>query len=124
MSNAEEQETSAEVYKKYSSLSSEAESSEIQKTDEPSARNGDSGFKFLHSLMTATLFSDYFVHHANISYGHETRAERVTALREKSPKFYVWCRNLDVITRGVLWLLVVAAASITAAGTAARLFFS
>lgn len=122
-------ETSKEVLERYSSVSEEAERSEPPAHEdlatEPSQLNGDvsNGFKFLHSMMTATLFSDYFVHHANISMMHQTRAERVNALCDKHPKFYKWCRNLDLITRGVLWILLVAATAFTAWGVVFRLLF-
>jgi hypothetical protein len=86
----------------------EMEQSEDAKADSAVRLEGQDvpGLKILSSLMTATIFSDYFCYHANLLHLHRTPQERVEAHKNAHPKFYTTCRNLDLIARGLLFAVV------------------
>lgn len=90
---------------------------------QPSAKPEEDvpGLKFLLGILKATFFTDLFCYHADISFAHPTRPERVNALRAQHPKFYKWCRNTDFVARIALMMVVTGLATAVAIGTVAKL---
>ena len=104
-----------------------ATSEELEQSEDarPAAEQRDDnipGVRFLTSFMKATLFSDLFCHHADMSFDYPTRQQRVLAMKKAHPHFYVWCRNTDYVTRIVLMAFVAGAVGAVAIGSIWKLF--
>jgi hypothetical protein len=81
------------------------------------------GLKLLTGIMKATFFTDLFCYHADMRFLHPTGQERVQALQTLHPRFYLWCRNLDVIARAGIMIIIVGLAAAIGLGTILRLLY-
>lgn len=105
-----------------------ATSEELEQSEDASQTSGNArddnipGVRFLTSFMKATLFSDLFCHHADMSFDYPTRQQRVLAMKNAHPRFYIWCRNTDFVTRIVLMAFVTTVVGAVAVGSIWKLF--
>lgn len=82
------------------------------------------GIRLLTGIMKATIFTDLFCYHADVRFLHPTQQERVQALCKAHPRFYLWCRNADMVARACLMGVIVLLATGIGAGTIYRLLWS
>lgn len=81
------------------------------------------GVKFLASFLKATIFTDLFAYHADLTYAHTTRQERIQALNGSAPMFYKWCRNADFAVRAGMIFVTVLVVGGAALGAVIQVFW-
>lgn len=113
------------------SQSKELEKSETDVEPTPSTANlGDAsnrefpGVGLLLALLGASVFCDLFHSLAYNRYNLGTNQARVAAMAHEHPFFYRVCRWLDLATRLLLELVMVAAIALIAWGVIRRTFFT
>lgn len=101
---------------------------EVAKDDSTAALGGDfdgqvPGVKFLASFLKATIFTDLFSYHADLTYAHPTRPERIQALKRDAPVFHKFCRNADFAVRAGMIVITVLVVGGAALGAVVQVFW-